>query len=207
MKFMKGIVLGALVLMFATIGFAQTTEDQSVFDQRIWKVVDLGDNAFSFFDKNGKHLGTKAVFVTEIVYKDTRQRIIKRVPVIAAAVTGKENQTAPANTANNTQNLTKPRVEVNRNRATYYNANNEIIRTLRRRGRRVFYHDQGGNLVGYKIHQRNGKVLYKDPRGRTTGRSYIGTEGNMIYKPRNRRTTTPSFLFEDPFFHAGGRIK
>lgn len=204
---MKAIILSIVILFCVNSSFAQSKEDQAVFDQKIWKVVDLGDNAFSFFDKDGKHLGTKKVFKKEVVYKDVRQRIIKRVPVVQSVEPTQQNTTTSTNTSVSEPTRVKPRVEVDRNRATYYDAQNEVIRTLRRRGRRVFYHDKGGKLIGYKIHQRNGKVVYKDPRGRTTGRSYIGTEGNMIYRPRNRRTTTPSYLFEDPFFHAGGRIK
>ena len=90
-------------------------------------------------------------------------------------------------------------IKIQRNLAAYYSSNGTVIRTLKTRGRKIYYHDVKGKLQGYKIYQNNGEVVYKDARGRLTGISFINAEGVLIFDRHNRRKT-PKYMLADPFY-------
>ena len=47
-------------------------------------------------------------------------------------------------------------IKIQRNLATYYSSDGAEIRTLKKRGRKIYYHNVKGKLQGYKIYQNNG---------------------------------------------------
>ena len=90
-------------------------------------------------------------------------------------------------------------IKIQRNLATYYSSDGTVIRTLKKRGRKIYYHNVKGKLQGYKVYQNNGGFIYKDARGRLTGNSFLNAEGVLIFRRHNRRKT-PKFMLADPFY-------
>ena len=178
---------------------AQTTRDQDVFNNRVWKEVALSSSQKTFYDSRDKYIGSRIETDHSVVYKDKWKRVIKVFPKYSIQFNKRvtENKTVE-NTKSRLDNAN--RVVVRRNKAIYYDSNGAVETTAKRRGKRkVYFHNRSGKLIGYKIYQSNGITRYKDSRGRITGTSYIDQTGRMIYRPKNRKRRTPRVLFEDPF--------
>lgn len=195
----------AILFCFSFVLISQTAVDQEVFKNKIWKVVTVSDKEQSFFDKHNKLLGRKIKQGNVYVYQDKWKRNLRTVkaPVPVKVVTGVKKTNPPKKInkpAVNNKNLKRANQSIVRNnKATFYNAFGEPYRTAKRRRNKVYFHDQSGSLMGYKIYHKNGSKVYKDAKGRVTGRSHIDKKGKMIYRAKNRRRQTPRILFEDPF--------
>lgn len=209
---MKTIIAGLLSVLFLG-GFAQTPQDQEVFKNKVWKVIKVSDSEETFFDKNSKFLGRKIRRGQTFVYQDKWKRDIKVIriataPVPAPAAKKPKNvlknknaqrKVTPEPAPSNRDLRRAGQTVVRNNKATFYDAQGKPYRTARRRKNKVFFHDEKGNMIGYKIYHKNGSKVYKDPRGRTTGKSHIDKTGKMIYRAKNRNRQTPRIMFEDPF--------
>ena len=190
-----------LPLLFLLISFfcdAQSAQDQEVFNNKVWKEVPISINETSFFDVNDNFLGSKIKSTRNVIYRDKWQRTLRVIVIDQTAARSVDSFKVKKEKKANTLEFSN-QVIVRRNKATYYNVNGYIIRTAKRRGKKVFFHDKYGKLIGYKVYNSNGTKTYKDSRGRVTGRSYINKTGTMIYRAKNKRTRTSRVLFENPF--------
>lgn len=195
-----------ILLICVSLGvFSQTALDQEVYKNKVWKVVFVSDNEQTFFDKDNKYLGRKVKRGNQYVYQDKWKRNIKTVKSTVAPPKTVPPKTIPAKKtvikpASSQKDLKRANQTIVRNnKATFYNQQGQPYRTAKRRKNKVFFHDQSGTLIGYKIYHRHGHKVYKDPKGRVTGKSHINKTGKMIYRAKNRRRQTPRILFEDPF--------
>ncbi len=178
---------------------AQTTRDQDVFNNRVWKEVVLSSSKKAFYDSRDNYIGSRIETDHSVVYKDKWKRVIDVFP--RHSVQFNKEVTEKKTAENKKYHLDNAnRVVVRRNKAIYYDSNGVVERTAKRRGKRkVYFHNRSGKLIGYKIYQSNGITRYKDLRGRITGTSYIDQTGRMIYRPKNRKRRTNRVLFDDPF--------
>lgn len=195
--------LKCLLFLFCIsfIAKSQSVKDQEIFNSEIWKVVLVTRSEFSFFNTSNKYLGSKLVSSEKIIYRDKWKRVIKTIRLGNKTVL-KPKKTTPKKKKKSTIIAISPsakEIKIQRNTATYYSSNGTVIRTLKKRGRKIYYHDAKGKLQGFKIYQNNGKVLYKDVLGRLTGSSYINAEGVLIFYRHNRRKTL-KYLLADPFY-------
>lgn len=187
-----------ILLLFSIYSHGQSEQAQAIFDNKIWREVIISDFQKSFFDLGDKYLGSSVETDMQIIYRDKWKRIVKVFPKSLNYVK-KKSVDDEINVKNNFSDY-ENRVVVKRNKATYYDSMGRVETTAKRRGKKkVFFHNGGGNLIGYKIYKSNGMTFYKDNRGRILGKSYINRGGRMIFKPKNRKTKTPRILFEDPF--------
>lgn len=192
-----------LPILFVFISFvskAQSAQDQQVFNNQVWKKVLISNVETSFFDSNDVFLGSKLDTKAKTIYRDKWKRTIKvftkeEVLVKKQAPKVKREQKGGKSRFSN-------QVIVRRNKATYFNESGAVIRTAKRRGKKVYFHNKSGKLIGYKIYNSDGSKTYKDSRGRVTGRSYIDKTGRMIYRAKNRKRRTARVLFEDPFLYS-----
>ena len=210
MSAMKTFITGLLMSLFFAV-FSQTTQDQEIYNNKIWKVVKVSDLEETFFDKNSKYLGRKIRRGQTFVYQDKWKRDIKVVSIfvkktvdskpLQTSLKSKENKRRnPPKAAPSNQDLKRAnQTIVRKNKATFYDAQGNPYISARRRKNKVFFHDEKGDMIGYKIYHKDGSKVYKDPKGRTTGKSHIDKTGKMIYRAKNRNRQTPRIMFEDPF--------
>ena len=196
---MRYLVIFFLVFTFSLS--AQSEQDQAVFKNKVWRVVDVSNTKQSFFNEQDKYLGSREVFATQTIYKDKWKRTIKVIQT--ATVNQPPVEKIKRNSRKEDVNVRRAnQVIVRRNKAWFYDENGKVTRTAKRRGRKVFFHQSDGKLIGYKVYRRDGSKIYKDARGRTTGSSHIDKSGRLIYRAKNRRLRTPRVLFEDPFLYS-----
>lgn len=196
---MKRIIL--IVALFISINiFAQSVKDQAVFNDKIWKSVDVSGNEFVFYDKNDAILGSKVVHANTTIYKDKWKREIKRYnKSVVSNTTSKKKDTAKEKVGEPIKNSDPARIDLKRNKAVYYDEKGGVLRTLKRRGNKIIFHNSKGKIVGYKYYNGNGTYTYQDGKRRLTGTSYINSRGVLIFTAHKRRTTA-QFMLEDPFF-------
>jgi len=185
----------------AFIAKSQSVKDQEIFNSEIWKVVAVTNSEFSFFNTSNKYLGSKLVSHEKIIYRDKWKRVIKTIRLAnrAVSISIKKNQKEKKKSTRIAIYPAAKAIKIQRNLANYYSSDGTLIRTLKKRGRKIYYHDLKGKLKGYKIYQNNGEVIYKDARGRLTGSSFINAEGVLIFNRYNRRKT-PKYMLADPFY-------
>jgi hypothetical protein len=185
----------------AFIAKSQSVKDQEIFNSEIWKVVPVTNSEFSFFNTSNKYLGSKLVFSEKIIYRDKWKRVIKTIRLAnkTVSISIKKNQKKKKKSIRTAISPAAKEIKIQRNLATYYSSDGAEIRTLKKRGRKIYYHNVKGKLQGYKIYQNNGEVIYKDARGRLTGSSFINAEGVLIFHRHNRRKT-PKYMLADPFY-------
>lgn len=195
--------LNFLLFLFciAFIAKSQSVKDQEIFNFEIWKVVVVTNSEFSFFSNSNKYLGSKLVSSDKIIYRDKWKRVIKTIRLVNKPVLKsiKKNQKEEGKSLRKVISPVAKEIKIQRNLATYYSSDGTVIRTLKKRGRKIYYHNVKGKLQGYKIYQNNGGFIYKDARGRLTGNSFLNAEGVLIFRRHNRRKT-PKFMLADPFY-------
>ncbi len=194
--------LNFLLFLFciAFIAKSQSVKDQEIFNFEIWKVVVVTNSEFSFFSNSNKYLGSKLVSSDKIIYRDKWKRVIKTIRLVNKPVLKsiKKNQKEEGKSLRTVISPVAKEIKIQRNLATYYSSDGTVIRTLKKRGRKIYYHNVKGKLQGYKVYQSNGGFIYKDARGRLTGNSFLNAEGVLIFRRHNRRKT-PKFMLADPF--------
>ena len=185
----------------AFIAKSQSVKDQEIFNFEIWKVVVVTNSEFSFFSNSNKYLGSKLVSSDKIIYRDKWKRVIKTIRLVNKPVLKsiKKNQKEEGKSLRTVISPVAKEIKIQRNLATYYSSDGTVIRTLKKRGRKIYYHNVKGKLQGYKVYQSNGGFIYKDARGRLTGNSFLNAEGVLIFRRHNRRKT-PKFMLADPFY-------
>ena len=188
-----------IFIFVSVFSHGQSAQDQTVFNNKVWKMVSISSSEFSFFDSNNVFLGSKVEFDSKTVYRDKWKRTLKVYPKSVEVATTKKPEVIVEKSKSQKLPRNANQVVIRRNKATFYDDKGTVTRTAKRRGKKVFFHDKNGKLIGYKIYNADGTKTYKDARGRVTGRSYIDKTGRMIYRAKNRRTRTPRILFEDPF--------
>ncbi|MDG1517111.1 MAG: hypothetical protein P8Q42_03715 [Flavobacteriales bacterium] len=195
--------LNFLLFLFciAFIAKSQSVKDQEIFNFEIWKVVVVTNSEFSFFSNSNKYLGSKLVSSDKIIYRDKWKRVIKTIRLVNKPVLKsiKKNQKEEGKSLRTVISPVAKEIKIQRNLATYYSSDGTVIRTLKKRGRKIYYHNVKGKLQGYKVYQSNGGFIYKDARGRLTGNSFLNAEGVLIFRRHNRRKT-PKFMLADPFY-------
>lgn len=195
--------LNFLLFLFciAFIAKSQSVKDQEIFNFEIWKVVVVTNSEFSFFSNSNKYLGSKLVSSDKIIYRDKWKRVIKTIRLVNKPVLKsiKKNQKEERKSLRTVISPVAKEIKIQRNLATYYSSDGTVIRTLKKRGRKIYYHNVKGKLQGYKVYQSNGGFIYKDARGRLTGNSFLNAEGVLIFRRHNRRKT-PKFMLADPFY-------
>ena len=195
--------LNFLLFLFciAFIAKSQSVKDQEIFNFEIWKVVVVTNSEFSFFSNSNKYLGSKLVSSDKIIYRDKWKRVIKTIRLVNKPVLKsiKKNQKEEGKSLRKVISPVAKEIKIQRNLATYYSSDGTVIRTLKKRGRKIYYHNVKGKLQGYKVYQNNGGFIYKDARGRLTGNSFLNAEGVLIFRRHNRRKT-PKFMLADPFY-------
>jgi len=195
--------LNFLLFLFciAFIAKSQSVKDQEIFNFEIWKVVVVTNSEFSFFSNSNKYLGSKLVSSDKIIYRDKWKRVIKTIRLVNKPVLKsiKKNQKEEGKSLRKVISPVAKEIKIQRNLATYYSSDGTVIRTLKKRGKKIYYHNVKGKLQGYKIYQNNGGFIYKDARGRLTGNSFLNAEGVLIFRRHNRRKT-PKFMLADPFY-------
>lgn len=195
---MKKVIL--YLLIFSSIHLVgQTAADQAVYKQKIWKAVKLSAREHAFYDQSDNYLGSKVKSSVAIVYRDKWKRELKRIPLKTQK---KVQQTGKKNAAKKPGVKIAPtaaRIDLKRNKAIYYDAKGNVLRTIRRRGNKMIFHDNKGKIVGYKYYNGNGTYTYQDSKRRLTGTSYINNKGVLIFTPYRRRVTK-QFMLDDPFF-------
>jgi len=195
--------LNFLLFLFciAFVAKSQSVKDQEIFNFEIWKVVVVTNSEFSFFSNSNKYLGSKLVSSDKIIYRDKWKRVIKTIRLVNKPVLKsiKKNQKEEGKSLRKVISPVAKEIKIQRNLATYYSSDGTVIRTLKKRGRKIYYHNVKGKLQGYKVYQSNGGFIYKDARGRLTGNSFLNAEGVLIFRRHNRRKT-PKFMLADPFY-------
>jgi|SaaInlV_125m_DNA_1040241.scaffolds.fasta_scaffold00107_15 hypothetical protein len=195
--------LNFLLFLFciAFVAKSQSVKDQEIFNFEIWKVVVVTNSEFSFFSNSNKYLGSKLVSSDKIIYRDKWKRVIKTIRLVNKPVLKsiKKNQKEEGKSLRKVISPVAKEIKIQRNLATYYSSDGTVIRTLKKRGRKIYYHNVKGKLQGYKVYQNNGGFIYKDARGRLTGNSFLNAEGVLIFRRHNRRKT-PKFMLADPFY-------
>lgn len=191
---MQKIIL-ILFLLFFQNTFAQTQEEQDLYGNKIWLVVEYSSVKFEFLDSLSQKLGEKRKIDGFWVYYDVKLREISRVKA------EEKNSSSKKPSAKKKQsNSTTDYVVQKRNKVIYYEASGKKIREVIRRGDRVVYRDHRGKLIGYKIVGEDGVTTYYDSKNRKTGESKINGQGIRVFTAFKNRIT-PKFMVEDPYFY------
>ena len=138
--------LNFLLFLFciAFIAKSQSVKDQEIFNFEIWKVVVVTNSEFSFFSNSNKYLGSKLVSSDKIIYRDKWKRVIKTIRLVNKPVLKsiKKNQKEEGKSLRTVISPVAKEIKIQRNLATYYSSDGTVIRTLKKRGRKIYYHNK-----------------------------------------------------------------
>lgn len=194
----------SLLFLFFVIAispvFCQSDAEQEYYENLIWKCVpeDNGDTAY--YDVDDKYLGSKKTTRFEITYLDQRKRVKKIVKLAdRPAVLKKKKSKKKKFKVSKYAKVDHLYVKSRRNKLIYYDEEGNKVREVRRKRGRIYYEDENGKLVGYKLIVEGGKVEYYDEKGRKTGESFVNQSGFVSYQSHKDRIT-PRFMISDAFF-------
>lgn len=190
-----------LLFLSTLLSEAQSDFEQNLYGNNIWKEVVNSRGVVEYYDSNDVVIGSKKSTTSEVNYYNARLRVIKKVPIKTTKQSVVQKSKAP-NKVKSRRGLIKVGnlyVKNKRNKTLYYDANGKLQREVRKKGRKIYYKNEKGELVGYKIRKTDGKVEYRDPKGRLTGTSFLNQSGFVVYTSYRNRAT-PSFMVSDAYF-------